>query len=246
MWVLLVLVLLYFVYLYFSARSKSPEVIGKEGEKIVADILGETIEDEKYVINDIIVKDGNEDTSQIDHIFINKYGIWVIETKHFAGYIHGFEHEKMWTQSLAYGNEKHEFYNPVKQNFKHIYRLKEVLNDEQVPMHNVVVFTNSEDIVTDADEVYTTSDLPNIFWKERKFTLSKTKMETYYNKLKAIKENKEITIDEHVQHINKTKENLENNICPRCSGSLVLRKGKAGEFYGCINYPNCKFTKNKD
>ncbi|WP_300370476.1 topoisomerase DNA-binding C4 zinc finger domain-containing protein [Brachyspira sp.] len=34
-------------------------------------------------------------------------------------------------------------------------------------------------------------------------------------------------------------------MCPRCKGQLVLRKGKYGEFYGCSNYPNCKFKLKK-
>lgn len=34
------------------------------------------------------------------------------------------------------------------------------------------------------------------------------------------------------------------DICPRCGGALVKRKGKFGEFYGCSNYPGCRFTKN--
>lgn len=33
--------------------------------------------------------------------------------------------------------------------------------------------------------------------------------------------------------------------CPSCGGTLVLRKGKYGEFYGCSNYPKCKFTRPK-
>lgn len=35
-----------------------------------------------------------------------------------------------------------------------------------------------------------------------------------------------------------------NKTCPLCGGKLVVRKGKSGYFYGCSNYPNCKFTKN--
>ena len=31
--------------------------------------------------------------------------------------------------------------------------------------------------------------------------------------------------------------------CPKCGASLVRKKGKYGDFYGCSNYPNCKFTK---
>ncbi|MCQ2264293.1 MAG: topoisomerase DNA-binding C4 zinc finger domain-containing protein [Bacteroidales bacterium] len=30
--------------------------------------------------------------------------------------------------------------------------------------------------------------------------------------------------------------------CPKCGGNLVLRTGRYGQFHGCSNYPNCKFT----
>lgn len=33
--------------------------------------------------------------------------------------------------------------------------------------------------------------------------------------------------------------------CPKCGGDLIPRKGKYGQFYGCSNYPKCKFTKNR-
>lgn len=35
-----------------------------------------------------------------------------------------------------------------------------------------------------------------------------------------------------------------NRICPRCGGRLLKRKGKYGEFFGCSNFPKCKYTKN--
>lgn len=37
---------------------------------------------------------------------------------------------------------------------------------------------------------------------------------------------------------------ISQGICPRCGGQLVLRQGKFGSFYGCSNYPKCKFTIN--
>lgn len=38
-------------------------------------------------------------------------------------------------------------------------------------------------------------------------------------------------------------------VCPRCGGKLVLRIAKKGtnignQFYGCSNYPNCKYIQN--
>lgn len=37
--------------------------------------------------------------------------------------------------------------------------------------------------------------------------------------------------------------NKEAEKCPQCSGELVERNGKYGRFWGCSNYPNCKFTR---
>lgn len=35
---------------------------------------------------------------------------------------------------------------------------------------------------------------------------------------------------------------MKNLICPKCNGELKLRNGKNGAFYGCANYPRCRFT----
>ena len=40
------------------------------------------------------------------------------------------------------------------------------------------------------------------------------------------------------------KEEIKEEICPRCGGKLIVRSGKRGKFFGCINFPDCKFTRN--
>ena len=54
---------------------------------------------------------------------------------------------------------------------------------------------------------------------------------------------------EHKQNVIAYKEKLEEKrgqkICPYCKTALVLRKGKYGEFYGCSNYPKCRYTMKK-
>lgn len=32
--------------------------------------------------------------------------------------------------------------------------------------------------------------------------------------------------------------------CPECGNDIVERFGKKGKFYGCSNYPKCKFITN--
>ena len=36
--------------------------------------------------------------------------------------------------------------------------------------------------------------------------------------------------------------NEGNKLCPKCNGVLKVRNGRRGPFYGCENYPNCKYT----
>ena len=52
--------------------------------------------------------------------------------------------------------------------------------------------------------------------------------------------------DKHKENVKSYKDSKEKlkqeKMCPYCKSELVLRKGKFGEFYGCSNYPNCRFT----
>ena len=72
-------------------KTHSPESKGERGENYVAKILGDTIIGEQYVINDLLFQNEKGQSCQIDHVFINKFGIWVIETKNYAGTIYGQE-----------------------------------------------------------------------------------------------------------------------------------------------------------
>lgn len=50
---------------------------------------------------------------------------------------------------------------------------------------------------------------------------------------------------EHILKLQeKKKSKINNNICPKCGSLLVLRNSKYGDFMGCSNYPECKFTIN--
>ncbi len=55
---------------------------------------------------------------------------------------------------------------------------------------------------------------------------------------------KEMCINPNCPGKNKKLENSkEGTLCPKCKkGKLVLRKSSYGSFYGCSNYPKCKYT----
>ncbi len=35
---------------------------------------------------------------------------------------------------------------------------------------------------------------------------------------------------------------IGQGICPYCGNNLIIKNGKFGEFFGCSNYPHCRFT----
>ena len=227
----IILIIILAVYL------KRPETRGRRGENRVKWVIGETIENEQYVINDLILMNDGK-TTQIDHIVINPRGVFVIETKNYSGEIYGNENQREWTQVLAYGNVKNKLYNPLKQNATHVYNVKKVVG--KLPVHSLVVFVQNNTHHIEADNVIPLSALRN-YLQCGVNILSVKQMKTAYEALLSGKT--EITTQEHIRNIREQQRNLERGICPRCGGNLVLRIGKYGEFWGCSNYPKCKFIK---
>jgi len=90
------------------------------------------------------VKDG---TTQIDHILVSRFGVFVIETKDYQGWIFGDAKQAKWTQVLF--RRKSRFQNPLFQNFKHLRAVQEILNflpaDAVKP---IVVFTGDAEFKT--------------------------------------------------------------------------------------------------
>jgi predicted RNA-binding Zn-ribbon protein involved in translation (DUF1610 family) len=222
-----------------------PVVKGILGEKWVTLFINKAKNKEDVLINDIIVPGEDGKTSQIDHILVSKKGLFVIETKNMAGRIYGRQDELKWMQALNYGKTKNSFYSPIRQNQTHIYRLKNIVGEE-TPMFNCVVFVQGNTDYIQA-EVYS----PYRFYKALKKTpntsLTSEQVKTISDKILIYKDKPIQTLGEHVQEIKVTQEKIAENICPRCGGKLVLRHSKDGRaFYGCSNYPKCKFTKKAD
>lgn len=97
------------LYTLFEANIK-----GFIGEKIVAAILSGLPKQQYRVVNNVML--GTEyGTTQIDHVVVSVYGIFVIETKNYKGWITGSEFGDYWTKNM-YG-KKYKFQNPLKQNY---------------------------------------------------------------------------------------------------------------------------------
>jgi hypothetical protein len=65
-------------------------------------------------------------TSQIDHVVVSRFGVFVIETKNLGGWIAGRENEKLWTQKN--GRQTRKIQNPLIQNRGHVRALGDFLD----------------------------------------------------------------------------------------------------------------------
>lgn len=223
------------------AFFRTPIGKGVWGEFQVKLVLGKNVKDHKYVIHNLmIVNDGK--SSQIDHLIISRTGIFVIETKNYSGRIYGQENQREWTQVLQYGKVKNKFYNPIMQNKTHIYALSKVIGRSDCFV-SIIVFPKAKLMTyTTADVGYIT-DIGKRYRQQVNKIFSVDEMNSIYIKLLKFKNNPSVSTRDHVRGIERMKTNIDNNICPRCGKSLVLRKGKYGNFYGCSGFPQCKFKK---
>jgi Nuclease-related domain len=102
------------------------------------------------------MKDGS---TQVDHILVSRFGVFVIETKDYKGWIFADPKQAQWTQVLF--KSKFRFQNPLFQNQRHL-RAVQALLDVLPPeaIHSVVVFTGEATFKTDMPPgVFTLSDL---------------------------------------------------------------------------------------
>lgn len=236
-----VIIILGLIIFIFATWLSTPKGKGFVGELIVKLIIGKTKEGKRYIINNYMLEDKGK-SSQIDHILININGVFVIETKNYAGRIYGNEKQLEWTQVLAYGKVKHKLYNPIKQNATHIFRLKTIL-PKDVLIKSIIVFVKGNTKYIDSDIVLPLSKLKKALKEPLGDKLTIEQMKEIYNSLQEAKINCKVSNREHIKGIVQLKENIDNNICPRCEGKIIEKKGKYGVFYGCENYPKCRFIR---
>lgn len=97
--------------------------------------------DQRAIYHDLYIRKENGTYTQIDLAVTTPQGIIVFEVKDYSGWIFGNGNSKYWMQILAFGEEKHQFYNPIWQNRTHITALRKLLpNNPDVPIFNIVVF----------------------------------------------------------------------------------------------------------
>lgn len=113
-------------FFIFLAKNRA-KIKGKIGEISVASRLNLLNHNDYKILSNVVLQTKNGGTVQIDHIIVSVYGIFVIETKNYKGWIFGNENAENWLQVIY--KEKNQFRNPLKQNWSHVYALKNLIAD---------------------------------------------------------------------------------------------------------------------
>ncbi len=242
----------------------SPEALGRRGEDAVASKLqwAGIFGREGHILQNVYVPAGKGKTVEIDLLYITVKGLFVIESKNYSGFIFGNESQREWTSTLYAGKdffgfkqvEKHHFYNPVWQNKTHINCLKRFVGND-IPMFSIIVFSDrcefkdvrfsSENTVIchKRDLSYEIKKL----WEIKPDALTSEQAIEIQNKLLPQTNADEITRNQHITQIRTGQHSTYK--CPLCGGELILRTARKGpyagnQFYGCSNYPKCRYTRN--
>lgn len=222
-----------------------PQIKGWSGEKAVSALLA-TLPSEKYcVVNNVMLKT-KEGTCQIDHIVVSIYGIFVIETKNYKGWIIGTEYANQWTKSM-YG-KKYSFRNPIKQNYGHVKTLEDYLGLSSETFIPIVAFSSGAELKINVKSyVIYIAQLPQVIQRHNAVKLKKYEVDTIVNRITNVNISNKEERKEHVQSIRTNlaieRQKISEGICPKCNGRLVKRKSKYGVFWGCSNYPKCRYTR---
>ncbi len=248
-----------------KSYSEMKNDLGSYGEYLTYDKLRHyESQGAKFLFNVYLPKDNGE-TTEIDLMMVHPKGIVVFESKNYSGWIFGEEEQTYWTQTLPKGRKasKEKFYNPIMQNKGHIKWLKNIIGEE-IPVKSVIVFSDRctmKHVAFSGSEVrvihrydvletveYLLSTMPGVIPQASFDSLYKT-LYPYTQATDELKVKHVSTIKMQQNDIPPIMGNANELICPKCGGTLQLRVAKRGanagnQFYGCSNYPKCKYVRN--
>ena len=115
---------------------------GQRGEHRLADRLAEQLADNHLILNDLDLRIAHE-RFQIDHLVLAPSGIYVLESKYWAGTLSGDVHDHQWSQTAA-GRTPRPVKSPVAQVLRQrrmfVSLFPNALDEEHI--HAYAVFTH--------------------------------------------------------------------------------------------------------
>jgi hypothetical protein len=100
-----------------------------------------------HLLNHVTIR-MDDGTTQVDHILVSRFGVFVIETKDYNGWIFANATEGAWTQVLF--RRRFKFQNPIFQNKRHVRAVQGLLDFlPPAAIRSVVVFSGDAEFKTE-------------------------------------------------------------------------------------------------
>jgi len=156
---------------------------------------------EYHIFNDVLIN-GSHGTTQVDHVIVSRYGIFVIETKNKDGWIYGQRDDDEWTQ--VFFKKKFKFQNPLHQNYLHTKSLAEILTIDHEYMFPIVMFWGKCSFKTNMPENVLKNGLTKHIKSKRRVLLHEDQVQIICQQLKNIKNNTSIFDNgRHIRNLKK-------------------------------------------
>lgn len=229
-----------------AAILRSAWFKGIFGEFIVNLFISHNLDKQIYHLIKNVTLPTENGTTQIDHILVSKFGVFVIETKNMKGWIFGSPHQKQWIQRIYKHSSK--FQNPLHQNYKHLKTLESCLGIPVESFFSVIVFVGDSTFKTEMPENVTRLRSFIGFIKSKTDAVLNQQQ---VNRVIAMIESGRLkpglkTNREHAQHVKQiVRTKAHSKSCPKCGSEMVIREAKRGKnkgskFYGCSAFPKCR------
>jgi hypothetical protein len=174
------------------------------GEALVANTIDTNLPQPHTLINNVTLptEDGS---TQIDHILIAPTGIFIIETKHYQGWIFGDPNRSHWTQTIF--RKKTKFKNPIYQNYGHLRAVQSLFTLAKDNFFPVVVFTGNAEFKTDLGPTVLKLDqlIPHLT-AQRPILFDERKMTYIVGRIEMKRLRRSLETDEY--HINYVRERI--------------------------------------
>jgi hypothetical protein len=157
------------------------------GEALVSRALRTHFSSSDYHLFNHVTIQLQDGTTEIDHILVSRFGIFVIETKAYKGWIFANANHQEWTQVLF--RNKFRFQNPIHQNMRHLRAIQALL--DFLPSEVIspcVVFVGSAEFKTDMPEgVFTLISLIEHLQDQTQELMSTNRMHFCVGRIEAMR-----------------------------------------------------------
>jgi len=257
----------YLVPLFLIAATlKSPWFKGVMGEFQVNLMIKLRLPKDQYHLIKDVTLPTEDGTTQIDHVIISRFGVFVLETKNMKGWIFGSPNQNQWTQQIY--KHRNKFQNPIRQNYKHTKTLEAALGINPNYVFSVIVFIGDSKFKTAMPDYVTYAGGCVSYIKSKQAPVfTDSEVNAIIDGIESGKLKRGFkTNREHVAHVKQViakkrivepvtvakKEVVENRTgqqCTKCGATMVLRDSKKGKyagnkFWGCSTFPKCRNVVN--